>query len=106
MQAYFSLLEYRWRISLKAGYEVPMEEAALEWAILQVATEKLGDADPAALARWWHELEPAAHILEPPLIEGQKLEPLLSKEEQPLVHLPPPELDQKLTQILEQPREE
>ncbi|HEY6406994.1 MAG TPA: DUF4032 domain-containing protein, partial [Ktedonobacteraceae bacterium] len=106
MQAYFSLLEYRWRISLKAGYEVPMEEAALEWAILQVETEKLGDADPAALARWWHELEPAAHILEPPLIEGQKLEPLLSKEEQPLVHLPPPELDQKLTQILEQPREE
>jgi hypothetical protein len=106
MQAYFSLLEYRWKISLKAGYEVPMEEAALQWAILQVETKKLGSADPATLARWWREREPAAQALEAPLIEGEKLEPLLSKEEQPLVHLPSPELEQKLTQILEQPKKE
>ena len=73
-----------------------------------VGTEKLGDVDPATLATWWREREPVAQVLEPPLIEGQKLEPLLSKEEQPLVHLPAPELDQKLTQILEQaePEEE
>jgi Domain of unknown function (DUF4032) len=106
MQAYFSLLEYRWKLSLKAGHEIPMEEAALEWAMQQVETEKLGDVDPATLARWWHEREPVVQILEPPLIEGEKLEPLLSKEERPLVHLPAPELDQKLTEILEQPEHE
>ncbi len=106
MQAYFSLLEYRWRSSLKAGYEIPMEEAALEWAILQVETKKLGGVDPATLASWWREREPAAQALEAPLIAGEKLEPLLSKEEQPLVHLPSPELEQKLTQMLEQPKKE
>ncbi len=106
MQAYFSLLEYRWKLSLDAGYEVPMEEAALEWAIQQVDTQKLGKVDPATLATWWHERESVAQVLEPPLIEGEKLEPLLSKEEQPLVHLPAPELDQHLTKILQQPEDE
>jgi hypothetical protein len=106
MQAYFSLIEYRWRLSKKAHHEIPMEEAFLTWAMRHVGTEKLGDVDPAALARWWHEREPVAQVLEPPLIEGKKLEPLLSKEEQPLVHLPAPELDQKLTELLEQPEKE
>ena len=40
------------------------------------------------------------------LLLGEKLEPLLSKEEQPLVHLPAPELDQQLTKILQQPEDE
>ena len=106
MQAYFSLLEYSWKLSLKSGYEVPMEEAALSWAIQQVDTQKLGEVDPAALSSWWHERESVEQVLEPPLIEGEKLEPLLSKEEQPLVHLPAPELDQQLTKILEQPEED
>jgi len=83
-----------------------VEEAALEWAILQVETKKLGGVDPATLASWWREREPAAQALEAPLIAGEKLEPLLSKEEQPLVHLPSPELEQKLTQMLEQPKKE
>jgi len=34
------------------------------------------------------------------------LEPLLSKEEQPLVHLEPTELDQEITKILEHQQEE
>lgn len=106
MQAYFSLLEYRWKLSMKAHYEIPMEEAALSWAMQHVGTENLGDVDPATLASWWREREAVEHVLEPPLIEGQKLEPLLSKEEQPLVHLPASELDQKLTQLLKQPEEE
>ena len=106
MQAYFSLLEFRWKLSLKAGYEVPMEEAALSWAIQQVDTQKLGEVDPAALASWWHERESVEQVLEPPLIEGEELAPLLSKEEQPLVHLPAPELDQQLTKILDQPEED
>ncbi|HEY6406385.1 MAG TPA: hypothetical protein VIY29_02840, partial [Ktedonobacteraceae bacterium] len=104
--AYFSLIEYRWRLSKKAHHEIPMEEAALQWAMQQVETEKLGDVDPATLARWWREREPVAQVLETPLIEGEKLEPLLSKEEQPLVHLPATELDQKLTEILDQPEKE
>ncbi|TME67141.1 MAG: DUF4032 domain-containing protein [Chloroflexi bacterium] len=106
LQAYFSFLEYRWKLSMKAGYEVPLEEAALSWLIQQVETEKLTGVDPADLARWWHERVPVAQVLEPPLIEGKELEPLLSKEEQPLVHLPAPELDKKLDQILEHSEEE
>ncbi len=106
LQAYFSFLEYRWKLSMKAGYEVPLEEAALSWLIQQVETEKLIGVDPADLARWWHERVPVAQVLEPPLIEGKELEPLLSKEEQPLVHLPAPELDKKLDQILEHSEEE
>jgi hypothetical protein len=34
--------------------------------------------------------------------ESEKLEPLLSETEQPLVHLPQAQLDEKLTGILEQ----
>ena len=49
---------------------------------------------------------PATEALEPALIKPKTLEPLLSKEEQPLVHLPTPELDQKLTQILDQQKPE
>jgi hypothetical protein len=105
MQAYFSFLEYRWKLSQKAGYEVPLEEAALSWLIQQVENEKLSGVDPATLATWWHEREPVAQVLEPPLIEGKELEPLLTKGEQPLVHLPAPELDKKLNQILEQSEE-
>lgn len=105
LQAYFSFLEYRWKLSQKAGYEVPLEEAALSWLIEQVENEKLIGVDPADLARWWHERQPVEQVLESPLIEGKELEPLLAKEEKPLVHLPAPELDKKLTQILEQPEE-
>lgn len=64
-------------------------------------TGKLGAVDPASLAKWWCEIEPAAMVLEPPLIEGEELEPLLSTGEKPLVHLQPPELEQKLPEILE-----
>ena len=89
-------------MSVKAGYEVPIEEAAMAWAMQQIDTGKLGSVDPATIATWWHEREPVAQALEPPMIKSGKLEPLLSKEEQPLVHLPPPELDQKLNNILDE----
>ena len=54
------------------------------------------------LATWWRELEPVAQVLEPPPIESEKLEPLLSEQEQPLVRLPTPELERALNKILDQ----
>src|SRR6266566_3968441 len=106
MQAYFAIMELKWKMSLKAGYEIPIEEAALDWAMQQAETGKLGAVDPAAIATWWRERQPVAEALEPSLIESKKLEPLLSNEEQPLVHLPLPELDQELTKRLEQQEQE
>ncbi len=106
MQAYFAIMELKWKMSLKAGYEIPIEEAALDWAMEQADTGKLGAVDPAAIATWWRERQPVAEALEPSRIESKKLEPLLSNEEQPLVHLPPPELDQELTKRLEQQKQE
>jgi hypothetical protein len=67
----------------------------------QAKTGELGAVDPALMARWWRELEPTTEVLEPPLIESGALEPLLSSGERPLVHLPQPELEQKLPEILE-----
>ena len=106
MQAYFAIMELKWKISLKAGYEIPIEEATLDWAMEQANTGKLGEVDPATIATWWREREPVTEVLDPPRIKSDKLEPLLSKEEQPLVHLAPPELDQKLTEILEEQKPE
>ena len=102
MKAYFEIMALKWKMSLEAGYEIPIEEATLAWAMQQADTGKLGVVDPATLATLWRDRLPATEVLEPPLIEPKTLEPLLSKEEQPLVHLPAPELDQKLTQILDQ----
>jgi len=102
MRAYFSLLRHKWNLSVKAGYEIPLDEAALSWSMQQAETGKLGSIDPAMLAKWWHELEPVSQVLEPPMIESQKLEPLLSKPEQPLVHLPAPELEHELNEMLGQ----
>lgn len=106
MKAYFEIMELRWKMSFKAGYEIPMEEVMLAWAMQQADTGKLGVVDPASLATWWRDRLPATEALEPALIKPKTLEPLLSKEEQPLVHLPTPELDQKLTQILDQQKPE
>ena len=106
LQAYFSILDLKWNMSLKARHEVPMQEVILAWAMQQAKTGKLGEVDPATIATWWRDREPVISVLEPSMIESEKLEPLLSKEEQPLVHLPPPELDQQLTKILEQQEED
>ena len=62
---------------------------------------QLGPVDPATVATWWHQREAVATVLQPPLIEGEELDPLLSTAERPLVHLQPPELEQKLPGILE-----
>lgn len=102
MQVYFEIMDLKWKMSKKAGYEIPLEEAALAWAMQQADTGKLGAVDPATIATWWHERAPVINALEPRMIAGEKLKPLLSEGEQPLVYLPQPELDQKLEEILEQ----
>ena len=102
MQAYFSIMRHKWQLSRKAGYEIPLDEAVVDWAMQVADTEKLGAVDPASLATWWRERKPATEVFEPPLIESEKLKPLLSEAEQPLVHLPHAQLDEKLTGILEQ----
>jgi hypothetical protein len=102
MQAYFSIMQHKWKLSQKAGHEIPLDEAVVDWAMQEAETGKLGAVDPASISTWWRELKPVTEVLEPPLIESEKLEPLLSEAEQPLVRLPQPELDTKLTGILEQ----
>jgi hypothetical protein len=101
MPAYFAVMRHKWKMSQEAGYEVPLDEAIVDWAMQQAETGELGAVDPALMARWWRELEPTTEVLEPPLIESGALEPLLSSGERPLVHLPQPELEQKLPEILE-----
>ena len=103
LKAYFSIMDHKWKLSKKAGYEIPLDEAVVDWAMEQAAgAGKLGTVDPATLATWWRERKPVAKVLEPSLIEGEKLQPLLSEQEQPLVNLPPPELEEHVNGMLRQ----
>ncbi len=101
MKAYFSIMDHKWRLSRKAGYEIPLDEAAVDWAMQEAEKEKLGAVDPASIATWWRERKAPTEVLEPPLIESEVLKPLLSKPEQPLVYLPQSQLDVELTDMLE-----
>jgi hypothetical protein len=83
LQAYFALMEHKWRLSEKAGYEIPLEDAIIAWSMQHAETSQLGEVDPALVAKWWHEVEPTAEVLAPPLIESEVLEPLLSTGERP-----------------------
>ena len=95
MKAYFSIMDHKWKLSTKARREIPLGEAVVDWALHQADTGKLGAVDPASIAIHWREREPVTQALEPPLIESEQLKPLLSEKEQPLVHLPPPDLEQE-----------
>lgn len=106
LQAYFSVMQHKWDMSKKAGYEVPLEDAILDWSMQRADTGKLGVVDPATVATWWHERQPVANALEPPLLEGDELESLVSTGEKPLVRLQQPELEQKLPGILKQSKGE
>jgi hypothetical protein len=105
MQAYFDIMDHKWDMSIKAGYEIPLEEAILDWSMQKAETGNLGEIDPARVAAWWHERQPAAQALEPPLIESEELEPLLSTSEKPLVRLDQPALAEKLPELLKSPQE-
>ncbi len=101
MKAYFSIMDHKWKLSRKAGHEIPLDEAAVDWAMQEAEKERLGAVDPASIATWWRERKAPTEVLEPPLIESEALKPLLSKAEQPLVDLPQSQLDTELTDILE-----
>jgi len=101
MKAYFAIMLHKWRMSEEAGYEIPLDEAILDWSMKQAKTGKLGTMDPAQQVQWWRDLEPVAEAMGPPLIASEELDPLLSTSERPLVHLKQPELEQKLPEILE-----
>ena len=74
----------------------------MDWAMQEAKRGKLGAVDPASIATWWRERKSVTDVLEPEPIASEKLEPLLSEAEQPLVHLPEPELEEELTGLLEQ----
>ncbi|HEY0752384.1 MAG TPA: DUF4032 domain-containing protein [Ktedonobacteraceae bacterium] len=97
LKAYFQVMLHKWNMSKRAGYEVPLDEAIVDWSMTRANTGKLGKIDQALRVRWKHELEPEAQILEPPLLEHEILEPLISTAERPLVQRQPIALDEHLT---------
>lgn len=101
LQVYFAVMLHKWRLSQQMGYEVPLEEAVVDWSMQKAETSNIGPVDPAQVAKWWREVEPAAEVLEPPLITSEELEALLSTDERPLVRLEQDELEQKLPAILD-----
>ncbi len=101
LEAYFAVMRHKWKLSKLAGYEIPLDEAMMSWAVHQAEVGGIGTFDPADIAAYWHERLPVPEALSPPPIENEKLEPLLSKEEQPLVRLPESQLAEQLQQRLE-----
>ena len=100
MQAYFAIMQHKWNMSMKAGYEIPLDEAILDWGLRSARTGKLGPVDPATIATWWRKRKPVANVLETPLIESEDLDPLLTTDERPLIHLDASSLEQELPKIL------
>ncbi|HEU0000105.1 MAG TPA: DUF4032 domain-containing protein [Ktedonobacteraceae bacterium] len=101
LEAYFAIMRHKWNLSKDAGYEIPLDESMMSWAMHQAEIGGIGAVDPAMLASYWRERQPVAEALSPPPITREKLEPLLSKEEQPLVTLPESHLAEKLHPHLE-----
>jgi Domain of unknown function (DUF4032) len=101
LEAYFAIMRHKWKLSEQAGYEIPLDEAVVDWAMQQAEKGTLGTFDPAGIAIWWRERKSAAQALEPPMIEQEKLEPLLSESEQPLVRLPTGPLEEALQEWLD-----
>jgi hypothetical protein len=92
LRAYFAVMRHKWCMSEEAGYEIPLDEAVIDWSIQKADTGKLGEVDPSLLAKWWREFKPEVQVLEPPLVETELLDPLLSTSERPLIHEQPPEM--------------
>lgn len=94
LKAYFQVMLHKWQMSERAGYEIPLDEAIVDWSMTRAKTGKLGEIDQALRVKWERELEPEAQILEPALIEEEALDPLVSTAERPLVHRQPTTLDE------------
>ncbi len=101
LDAYFAIMRHKWKLSEDAGYEIPLDEAMMSWAVHQAEIGGIGAVDPADLASYWRERQPVAEALSPPPIQHEKLESLLSEGEQPLVQLPESRLAEEVQQRLE-----
>ncbi len=106
MKAYFHVMLHKWKMSEKAGYEIPLEEAMVDWSMHTAKTGRLGTVDPALQAKQDHASEMTTEVLAPALIEDDTLDPLLSTAERPLVHLSHSEMETKLPAILDGTHEE
>jgi len=73
----------------------------MSWAMREAETGGIGPVDPAALASYWRERQSVAEALAPLPIEREKLKPLLSKEEQLLIHLNETQLAKEVQQRIE-----
>jgi Domain of unknown function (DUF4032) len=98
LDAYFAIMRYKWKLSEDAGYEIPLDEAMMSWAVHQAEIGSIGAVDPAELASYWRDRQPVAEALSPPPIQHEKLESLLSEGEQSLVQLPESRLAEQLRQ--------
>jgi hypothetical protein len=96
LKAYFDVMLHKWKMSENAGYEIPLDEAIIDWSMTEADTGELGQIDPALRVKWERELEPEAQILEPSLIEHEALDPLLTTAERHLVQRQPTSLDEQL----------
>ncbi len=101
LEAYFAIMRHKWKLSEQEGHEVPLDEAVVDWAMRKAEKGSLGTFDPAGIATWWRTRKSAAQALEPPMIEREKLEPLLSESEQPLMRLPSTQLEEVLQERLD-----
>lgn len=102
LKAYFQVMLHKWQMSEHAGYEIPLDEAIVDWSMTRASTGSLGEIDPALVVKWEREIAPEAQILEPPLLEEETLDPLLSTNERPLVRLQLAALDTQLSELAEQ----
>ncbi|HTI15894.1 MAG TPA: DUF4032 domain-containing protein [Dictyobacter sp.] len=104
MRAYFAIMQHKWDMSVKAGYEIPLDDAIHDWS--KNATRG-GAINPARkFMALWRQRKPETASLEQTLLESEEFDPLLSTAERPLVRLAPPELEQQLPRFLDESTDE
>jgi serine/threonine protein kinase len=99
LKAYFQVMLHKWNMSKRAGYEIPLDEAIVDWSMTRASTGSLGEIDPALRVKWERDLEPEGQILAPSLLEHELLDPLVTTAERPLVHRQPTALDEPLPAV-------
>jgi Domain of unknown function (DUF4032) len=101
MQAYFEIMDHKWTMSMKAGHEIPIEEAITDLSQQSVSTKKKRWLDLAKLSTSsWQQQTLHFADEQPSLIESEELDPLLSTAERPLIRLKLEDLQRKLPEIL------
>lgn len=106
LRAYFAVMLHKWNLSVRAGREIPLEEALLDWAMRQARRGTLGPVDPAALTTLQEAGEPAIEALEPPIIRTEQMAALVAEDEKPLVKGSEAPLPEDPGKLVEQKRAE